>query len=207
MLILKEGALPASLTVASKNIIGPSLGKDSIKVGMNSLMIASLAILVFMLLYYRVGGIVADIALLVNVVMIFAVLTLFQASLTLPGIAGIVLTLGMAVDANVIIFERMREERHLGHKPSMIVDSGYSNAMSAIIDGNITTFIAGLVLFEFGTGPIKGFATTLMIGIATTLLTAIVFTRVMYDWLLFKVKVKKLYIYCLLYTSDAADES
>jgi protein-export membrane protein SecD len=194
VLILKEGALPATLTVATKNVIGPSLGKDSIAVGMKSLMIAAIAVLAFMLLYYRVGGIVANIALVMNVIFIFAILTLFQASLTLPGIAGIVLTLGMAVDANVIIFERMREEKFLGKNPTLIVDNGFSNAMSAIIDGNITTFIAGLVLFEFGTGPIKGFATTLMIGIVTSLITAIILTRVIYDFMIKKFKLQKLWI-------------
>lgn len=194
VLILKEGALPASLKVATKNIIGPSLGRESIEAGINSLGIAALAVLIFMLLYYKVGGVVANIALIMNVFFIFAVLTLFQASLTLPGIAGIVLTVGMAVDANVIIFERMREEMFLGRDPKTVVSSGYGNAMSAIIDGNITTFISGLVLFEFGTGPIKGFAATLMIGIATTLLTAIVFTRIMYDWLVSIKKVKELKI-------------
>ncbi|MBU0506770.1 MAG: protein translocase subunit SecD [bacterium] len=194
VMVLKEGALPATLTVATKNIIGPSLGKDSIEAGLNSLMIAAIAVLLFMLLYYKVGGLVANIALIVNVVLIFGILTLFQASLTLPGIAGIVLTIGMAVDANVIIFERMREEQYLGQDIAMVVESGYGNAMSAIIDSNITTFISALVLFEFGTGPIKGFATTLMIGIVTTLITAIVLTRVIYDFMIHKMHVKTLKI-------------
>ena len=157
-------------------------------------MIAAIIVLLFMLLYYKIGGIVANIALIVNVLLIFGILTLFQASLTLPGIAGIVLTLGMAVDANVIIFERMREEKFLGQEVHMVIDSGYSNAMSAIIDSNITTFISGLVLFEFGTGPIKGFAATLMIGILTTLLTAIVLTRVFYDFMVTKLHMKTLKI-------------
>jgi len=194
VLVLKEGALPAALTVGTKNIIGPSLGKDSIDAGLKSLIIAAIAVLIFMMLYYKVGGIVANVALIINVLFIFSILTLFQASLTLPGIAGIVLTLGMAVDANVIIFERMREEKYLGHKVGEVIESGYGNAMSAIIDGNITTFISGLVLFEFGTGPIKGFAATLMIGIATSLLTAIVLTRVLNDWLVHSVKVKEIRI-------------
>lgn len=194
VLILKEGALPATLTVATKNVIGPSLGHDSIRVGVKSLLIAAVVVLLFMLVYYKVGGLIANIALIVNVLFIFAILCLFQASLTLPGIAGIVLTMGMAVDANVIIFERMREEMYLGKAPQMVVDSGYDNAMSAIIDGNITTFIAGLVLFEFGTGPLKGFATTLMIGIVTTLITALVLTRVIDDWLVHSLKIKKIRI-------------
>lgn len=194
VLVLKEGALPASLTVGTKNLIGPSLGKESIRAGMNSLLIGAAVVLAFMLVYYKVGGVVANIALLVNVLLIFGILTLFQASLTLPGIAGIVLTTGMAVDANVIIFERMREEMALGQKVGVVVENGYGNAMSAIIDSNVTTFISGLVLFEFGTGPIKGFATTLMIGIATTLITAVVLTRIAYDWMLGPFKVKKIRI-------------
>lgn len=192
VLILKEGALPASLTVASKNVIGPSLGQDSIDAGLRSLLMATLVVIIFMIAYYKLSGVVANVALLFNVLFIFAILCLFQASLTLPGIAGIVLTMGMAVDANVIIFERMREERFLGKEPSMVVDSGYSNAMSAIIDGNITTFIAGVVLFQFGSGPIKGFAVTLMIGIVTTMITAILVTRLVYDWFVYSVHVRRI---------------
>jgi protein-export membrane protein SecD len=192
VLILKEGALPASLAVASKNVIGPSLGQDSIDAGLRSLLMATLVVIVFMIVYYKLSGVVANVALLFNVLFIFAVLCLFQASLTLPGIAGIVLTMGMAVDANVIIFERMREERFLGKEPGMIVESGYSNAMSAIIDGNITTFIAGVILFQFGSGPIKGFAVTLMIGIVTTMITAILVTRLVYDWFLYSAHVKRI---------------
>ncbi len=183
VLVLKEGALPASLTIATKNIIGPSLGEESINAGLKSLLIAAGAVVIFMLVYYKVGGLIANVALIVNVLMIFAVMALFQASLTLPGIAGIVLTLGMAVDANVIIFERMREELFHGGKPEHVVEESYSNAMSAIIDSNVTTFISGVVLFQFGTGPIKGFATTLMIGIVTSMITAILLTRLMYDCL------------------------
>lgn len=194
VLILKEGALPATIKVATRNVIGPSLGQESIDAGMNALLIASLAVVLFMMVYYKVGGIVANVALIVNVLFIFALLSLFGASLTLPGIAGIVLTMGMAVDANVIIFERMREEIHLGHKAGAVVEAGYGQAMSAIIDGNLTTLISGLVLFEFGTGPIKGFATTLMIGILTTMLTAIVLTRVIYDWMVGKLGVKQIRI-------------
>lgn len=184
VLILREGALPASLSVATKNIIGPSLGSDSIHAGIKSILISAVGVVLFMILYYRTGGFVANLGLILNVVFLFAILCLFQASLTLPGMAGIVLTMGMAVDANVIIFERMREEIYLGKGLREVVNSAYSNANRAIIDGNITTFIAGLVLFEFGTGPIKGFATTLMIGIITTLFTAVVVTRIVYDGLI-----------------------
>ncbi|MBI4411680.1 MAG: protein translocase subunit SecD [Deltaproteobacteria bacterium] len=193
-LLLREGALPASLTIATKTLIGPSLGADSIKSGINSMLFACAVIFLFMLGYYKLGGLLANLVLILNVLFIFAVLALLQASLTLPGIAGIVLTMGMAVDANVIIFERMREEKRLGKTAKSIVESGYGNAMSAIIDGNITTLIAGIVLYQFGTGPIKGFATTLMIGIVTTLVTAVVVTRVVYDYFIYKRKVNRIII-------------
>lgn len=192
VLILREGALPAKLTVASKNVIGPSLGQDSIDAGLKSVLISSVAVILFMLLYYRLSGVVANVALILNVAFLFAILCLFQASVTLPGLAGIALTIGMAVDANVIIFERMREEKYLGHAIHEVVESGYSNAMSAIIDGNITTFIAGVVLFQYGTGPIKGFATTLMIGIVTTMFSAIIVTKVVFEWLVNARKMKAL---------------
>ncbi len=190
VLVLREGALPATMSVASKNLIGPALGQESIDAGLRALMWASLAVVAFMIIYYRVGGIIANIALAVNVVLIFALMALFGASLSLPGIAGIVLTIGMAVDANVIIFERMREEKYLGKPLREVVASGYDNALSAILDGNITTFISGLVLFQFGTGPIKGFAVTLMIGIITTMITAVYFTRGMYGYLVDGARVK-----------------
>lgn len=181
-LLLREGALPAALNVATKTVIGPSLGADSIRSGLTALLIAAGAIVLFMLLYYKAGGALASLCLGLNVLFIFAILALFQASLTLPGMAGIILTMGMAVDANIIIFERMKEEIRLGKTARAVVESGYANAMSAIIDANITTLIAGIVLYQFGTGPIKGFATTLMIGIATTLFTAIVVSRLLYDY-------------------------
>ena len=193
-LLLREGALPASLTVMTKTVIGPSLGADSIQKGLKSVLLSALVIVLFMMVYYKLGGLLANVALLLNVLFVFAILALFQASLTLPGIAGIVLTMGMAVDANVIIFERMREERKLGKTPKAIVESGYGNAMSAIIDSNLTTLISGVVLFQFGTGPIKGFATTLMIGILTTLFTAVVVTRLVYDFFIFKRKIGRLSI-------------
>lgn len=190
VLILREGALPASLAVASKNVIGPSLGQDSIDAGVRSILIAAAGVVLFMIFYYRLGGVIANVGLFLNVVFLFAILCAFQASLTLPGMAGIVLTMGMAVDANVIIFERMREEIFLGKGVRDVIETAYSNANRAIIDGNITTFIAGLVLFEFGTGPIKGFATTLMIGIVTTLFTAVVITRIIYDGLVGSGRIK-----------------
>lgn len=188
--VLKEGALPASLKVASKNIVGPSLGQDSIDAGITSILISGAGVLVFMLLYYRLGGLIANLSLILNIILIFAGLCLMGASLTLPGMAGIVLTLGMAVDANVIIFERMREEKNNHAHILTVIDTAYSSAISAIVDGNVTTFIAAIFLFEFGTGPIKGFATTLMIGIASTLFTAIVVSRFLYDWAATKMKLK-----------------
>ena len=191
-LILKEGALPASLKVASKNIVGPSLGQDSIDAGIRSILISAALVIFFMLVYYRFGGIIANIALILNIILMFAILSLIGASLTLPGMAGIVLTMGMAVDANVIIFERMREERRITDSMVAIVEGAYNSAFSAIVDGNITTFIAGVFLFEYGTGAIKGFATTLMIGIVTTMFTAVVVTRLIYDWSISRFKMKTL---------------
>lgn len=193
-LLLREGALPASLTVATKTVIGPSLGADSIRKGLRSILFASAVIVIFMMFYYKLGGIIANMALILNILFVFAILALFQASLTLPGIAGVVLTMGMAVDANIIIFERMREELRLNKTAKTAIESGYGNAMSAIIDSNLTTLISGIVLFQFGTGPIKGFATTLIIGILTTLFTAVVVTRLVYDYLIFKVKITRLSI-------------
>lgn len=189
VLILREGALPASLAVASKNIIGPSLGRDAIETGLRSILVSSIAVMLFMLVYYRTGGLVANVALFLNVLLLFGILCLFQASISLPGLAGIALTNGMAVDANVIIFERMREERYLGHSLMQIIESGYKHAMNAIIDGHMTIFISGLVLFEFGSGPIKGFATTLMIGIVCTLFTSIVVTKTIFEWMVMGRKI------------------
>lgn len=194
VLVLKEGALPANLSLQAKTKIGPSLGADSIQKGLYSLLFAAAVIMVFMIAYYRGGGLIANLALIFNLLLIFAILALFKASLSLPGFAGIVLTMGMAVDANIIIFERMREEKRAGKTAKAIVESGYGNAMSAIIDSNLTTLISGVVLYQFGTGPIKGFATTLIIGIATTMFTGIIFTRIIYDWLIYGRKVKSLSI-------------
>lgn len=188
-LLLREGALPASLKVATRTVVGPTLGADSIHQGLLSMLVAALVIILFMAIYYKLGGVLANVALLINMLFLFAILALLQASLSLPGIAGIVLTMGMAVDANVIIFERMREERRAGKAARVIIQSGYEHAMSAIVDSNLTTLIAGVVLYQFGTGPIKGFATTLMIGIVTTMITAVVMTRVVYDYFLQSKKI------------------
>lgn len=193
-LILQEGALPASLHEAMKSIVGPTLGAELIRLGFRATWIAALCVLLFMLLYYRVAGLVADVAVICNITMILGILTLFDATLTLPGIAGIVLTIGMAVDANVIINERIREELRGGKAPKAAVAAGYSNATRTILDANITTLIAGIVLYQYGTGAIKGFAVTLCIGIITTLFTAVVATRVWYDYWLNSRKVERLSI-------------
>ncbi|MDH4126547.1 MAG: protein translocase subunit SecD, partial [Gammaproteobacteria bacterium] len=157
--------------------IGPSLGQDNIDRGFLAVKIGFLSVIVFMALYYRWFGMIANLALLANVVFIVALLSLLQASLTLPGIAGIVLTVGMAVDANVLIFERIREELSSGAQPQAAINAGYEKAFSSIADANITTLIAAVVLFAFGTGPVKGFAVTLSLGIVTSMFTAVVGTR------------------------------
>lgn len=174
---LRSGALAAPIEIVREKTIGPSLGKDNIDRGFKSVMIGFVLVLIFMLIYYRMFGVVANIALMFNVVLIVAVLSLFGATLTLPGIAGIVLTVGMAVDANVLIFERIKEELASGNTPQGSIKAGYDKALSTIADANITTFIAAIVLFAFGTGPIKGFAVTLSIGIMTSMFTAIMVSR------------------------------
>ncbi len=151
-------------------------------------------VVVFMMLYYKLSGVFATSALAINVLLLFAILTLFQATLTLPGLAGIILTLGMAVDANIIVFERIREEIRAGKKARPAMESGYSNATSAIIDANVTTFLAAVVLYHFGTGPIRGFAVTLMIGITTTLYTTLILTKAMQTWYVYGRRVEKLSI-------------
>ncbi len=175
--LLRAGALAAPVYKVDDRTIGPSLGQDNIDRGFLAIQIGFLAVVVFMVVYYRVFGLIADVALFSNLVFIVAVLSLLGASLTLPGIAGIVLTVGMAVDANVLIFERIREELAAGSSPQQAIHSGYDKALSSIADANITTLIAAIVLLGFGTGPIKGFAITLMIGILTSMFTAIVGTR------------------------------
>ena len=176
-LLLRAGSLAAPLEIIEERTVGPSLGQDNIDKGFRSVMIGFVAVLFFMALYYRVFGLVADLALTFNLVAIVALLSMLQATLTLPGIAGIVLTVGMAVDANVLIFERIREELRNGNSPQASIHAGYEKAFSTIADANITTLIAAVVLFGFGTGPIKGFAITLSLGIVTSMFTAIVGTR------------------------------
>jgi preprotein translocase subunit SecD len=176
-LLLRSGALAAPINIVEERTIGPSLGKDNIEQGFNSVIIGFIAVLVFMALYYKTFGLVADLALALNLVLIIAILSMLQATLTMPGIAGIVLTVGMAVDANVLIFERIREELRNGNSPQASIHSGYEKALSTIADANITTLIAAVVLLSYGTGAIKGFAVTLAIGIVTSMFTAILGTR------------------------------
>ena len=176
-LLLRAGALAAPVYPVDERTIGPSLGQDNIDRGFNAIKIGFLAVIIFMAIYYRAFGMIANLALLSNLVFIVAMLSVLGASLTLPGIAGIVLTVGMAVDANVLIFERIREELSAGASPQAAIDSGYGKALSSITDANVTTLIAAVVLFALGTGPIKGFAITLLLGIITSMFTAIVGTR------------------------------
>ena len=176
-LLLRAGALAAPVYKVDDRTIGPSLGQDNIDRGFMAVQVGFLAVIVFMAVYYRGFGMIANLALLSNLVLIVALLSLLQASLTLPGIAGIVLTVGMAVDANVLIFERIREELASGNTIQNSIHSGYEKAFSSIADANVTTLIAAIVLFAFGTGPIKGFAVTLSLGIITSMFTAIIGTR------------------------------
>lgn len=179
--VLKSGKLPAPATIIQEQVVGPSLGAESIRAGLISFIIAFVLVLIYMVLFYQGAGLVADLALLCNVLLLFGTLVSFGAVLTLPGIAGLVLTLGMAVDANVIIYERIKEELRAGKGLSKAIADGYSNAYSAIIDGQITTLLTGLVLFFFGSGPVQGFATTLIIGIITSVVTSIFITRIIFD--------------------------
>ncbi|MEA2063561.1 MAG: protein translocase subunit SecD, partial [Gemmatimonadota bacterium] len=191
-IVLRAGQLPTPLKIVESRTVGPSLGADSIASGAKAMVLGLALVLVFMLVYYRVGGIVADVALVLDLLIIMAVLAGFNATLTLPGIAGLILTIGMAVDANVLIFERIREELAVGKTLRAAIDTGYNRAFSTIMDANITTFITAVVLFQFGTGPIKGFAVTLSIGLATSMFTAIYVTRVVFDLWTSRKKVKSI---------------
>jgi preprotein translocase subunit SecD len=175
--LLRAGALPAPLTVVEERTVGPGLGQDSIEKGELAAYVGSILVIVFMLLTYRLFGVFANIAVAINVAMIFGVLSLLNATLTLPGIAGVVLTVGIAVDSNVLIYERIREEVRNGRTPITAIDAGFTKALATILDSNITTFIAAAVLFFIGTGAVQGFAVTLGIGIVTTVFTAFTMTR------------------------------
>jgi preprotein translocase subunit SecD len=185
-LVLKAGALPAPVTIAEQRSVGASLGPELIKSGATAVIVGTLLVICFMMLYYRLSGVVADVALLLNAILILGSLTLFGAALSLPGIAGIVLTLGVAVDANVIINERIREELRAGKTPRTALALGYDKAFAAIFDSNLTTVISGVVLLQYGTGPIRGFAVTLIIGVTASMFTAIVVTRWIMDYFVAK---------------------
>lgn len=193
-IVLRAGALPAPVRILEERTVGPSLGTDSIRMGLLSMCVGGLLVVLFMAVYYKGSGVVADFALILNILLIAGGLAGFGATLTLPGIAGIILTIGMAVDANVLIFERIREEMTLGKTPRAAMDAGYSRATLTILDANVTTLIAALVLFQFGTGPVKGFAVTLSLGVVASLFTALVLTRAVFDYFLINRKVRAISI-------------
>jgi preprotein translocase subunit SecD len=176
-LLLRAGSLAAPLYIVEQRTVGPSLGADNIQRGVNALILGMVVTFIFMAVYYQAFGMVANLVLLTNVVLLAALLSMLQASLSLPGIAGIVLTVGMAVDANILIFERIREELRLGMSPHAAISAGFDKAFSAIADANVTTLIAGIVLFTFGTGPVRGFAVVLSLGIVTSMFTALLGSR------------------------------
>lgn len=181
--VLRNGALPAPLKLVEERTVGPSLGRDSINKGMLSFAVGSLAVILFMMFYYKVGGLIADLAVIVNIILVLAVFAAFGFTLTMPGIAGIVLTVGMAVDANVLILERIREELRSGKSPRAAIEAGYHRAWDAILDSHVTTFASSLILFQFGAGPVRGFAATLSLGVLASLLTAVAGSRLVYDWM------------------------
>lgn len=187
-LLLRAGALPCPLIVMEERTVGPGLGSDSIKMGQQSTLISILLVVLFMIVSYALFGIFATLGVTFNLILLFAAMTFLQITLTLPGIAGIALTIGMAVDANVLIFERIREELRQGQKPVLAIDSGFKRALSTIIDSNLTTLIANLLLYQFGTGPVRGFAVTLSLGILISMFTAVTLTRIMVSWWL---KIRK----------------
>ena len=193
-IVLRAGALPAPVNILEERTVGPSLGADSIQKGLISMCIGGILVILFMVVYYKGAGVIADLALTLNIILIAGGLAGFNATLTLPGIAGIILTIGMAVDANVIIFERIREELALGRTPRAAIDAGYDRATLTILDANVTTLIAAVVLFQFGTGAIKGFAVTLSLGVIASLFTSLVMSRLIFDYILTGRKVKTLSI-------------
>ena len=193
-IVLRAGALPAPVEIAEERTVGPSLGQDSIQQGILSFVVGGALVIVFMIAYYKGAGLVAVTAVVFNIFFLLAILAGFQAVLTLPGIAGIVLTVGMAVDANVLINERIREELRAGRAARSAIEAGYKNALPAILDSNVTTFLSGVILFQFGTGPIKGFAVTLCVGIVTTVVTAVYLTRIYYDYRIAARKLERISI-------------
>ena len=180
-IVLRAGALPAPVQILEERTVGPSLGADSIRKGIASTLFGGLAVVLFMLIYYRLSGLVADLALMLNLLILLACMAGFNATLTLPGIAGIVLTIGMAVDTNILIFERIREEFRLGKTVRAAIEAGFNRAFTTVIDTHVTVVVSGAILYQFGTGPVKGFAVSLMIGIVASLFTAVFFTRLVFD--------------------------
>jgi len=193
-IVLRSGSLPAPVSVVEKRQVGPSLGRDSIERGVRATLLGGLLVIVFMCVYYRFAGIAAAVALTLNILLLMAALAAFRATLTLPGIAGIALTIGMAVDANVLIYERIREELRLGKTARAAVGAGYAKALSSILDSNLTTLLSAVFLFQFGTGPVKGFAVTLSIGILASLFTALFVTRFIFDYALSRWRMQTLSI-------------
>jgi preprotein translocase subunit SecD len=192
VIVLKAGALPVPIRPANEQMIGPTLGHDAVQRGSIGALVGLLFVLVFMLIYYQVGGLIADIMLVLNILLILGTMAFFEATLTLPGIAGLALTIGMAVDANVLINERIREELRAGKSARSAVDQGYARAFWSIFDSQITTFLACVVLFQYGTGPIKGFAVTMMIGICASLFTGVFCSRILFDWIVRGIRVERL---------------
>jgi protein-export membrane protein SecD len=193
-IILRAGALPAPLKIVEERTVGPSLGRDSIRSGIRAVLIAGALVIVFMLIYYSLSGFVADITLFLNLFLLIAILSAFRGSLTMPGIAGIALTIGMAVDANVLIFERIREELNIGKTTRTAIDQGFARAWITIFDSNVTTIIIGVILFIFGSGPIKGFALILTIGLVSNLFCAVFVSKIIFNYFTFKFDVRKLRI-------------
>ncbi|MDH4028873.1 MAG: protein translocase subunit SecD, partial [Nitrospirota bacterium] len=193
-IVLRSGSLPAPMKMLQNVTVGPSLGRDSINAGIKAGIIGAIIVIVFMLFYYRLSGLIADFALVLNIIYLVGVLSAFNATLTMPGIAGIILAIGMAVDSNVLMFERIREELRLGKTPKAAIDSGYDKAFWTIFDSHVTTLITAVVLFQFGTGPIKGFAVTLGWGVFINLFTALVGTKTIFDLIATKREMKSLSI-------------
>ena len=182
-IVLRAGALPAPVTILEERTVGPSLGADSIRRGVLSVLAGAAAVVLFMVIYYRVSGLIADVAVGLNVLILLACMAAFHATLTLPGIAGVVLTIGMAVDTNILIFERIREELRLGKTVRSAIDAGFTRAFRTVIDTHVTVLVSAAILYNFGTGPVRGFAVSLAIGIAASLFTAVFFTRLLFDLL------------------------
>ena len=192
--MLRSGALPAGITYLEERTVGPSLGRDSIQEGLRAGIVGTLLVVLAMLVYYRLSGVNAVAALVLNIIILFGGMGMMHSTMTLPGIAGVILTIGMAVDANVLVFERIREEMHAGRTVRSAIDLGFERAFTSIIDTHVTTLISALFLFQFGTGPIKGFAVTLTIGLLASLFTAVFVSHWIFDFVLSRRKVQRLSI-------------